>query len=1708
MNNFKCTYRCVSLFRQKRISLRLISVLILFAGGLCLTNAQTPAGSQVINQSKVVYKYKSIVVDTIQSNAVIFVVSSLPNFEFHYSFVDSNVVGKETLMVWLSYKNIGNTTADSIILQNILPSTGMKFVRASNNGTNSGGTLQWIVRNVPQGKSDSVSFAVVIDSLLAGGTVLKNTATFIWGSNTLNAEQNFYVGSFPRLHLAMTTIANVVGSGRTLVYQLVIKNTGNVPTNNTIVRDTISAQGSYVGSSIQPESVSVDKKIITWNLGSLPSFSQKSIDLTVITLPNLGHQSLRNGGSVEASNVIRKSFAEIPSTPIVPIAPKFITITATPTYIFGFLNRDSSLISVSVLDSARIPLPDGVPVAFLASPLGTFFNSKDTITAFMFGGKAEAYIRSVNVQNDVRKTTLTATAGVVESGFANASADVFMYPGAVTGIVRDAETGGTYKGAMVRVEDQGSKYVGADTTKEDGKFFVPLNKEVTRYTVFITIIDKNGDTLVTHSDVNPVTFPKPPIPINNIIAGRIQYAGLSQPIPIPGITIYLDSVSRPGNTTGSVKRGKQISLPNYFRVQEQKTDFAGRFKFENLAPAIYKIYVDSVAYPNFAGSVVTHDTVAGTFTLNFNIHIKPDTTLLISMRAASSISAGDTLTFPIRIVNPGNIFHTSAVLQDTIPKFVSYLSATKGNFNNVVYDSITHTITWKKDTLQLSADDSVFVSTIVQRNIPDSTKITNTSWLHTKQLTYRNASASTIIRSSASMLFGNFIPSGIDTVFAGDSVQTRVWFRNDGTDSLRNVIIVDTVYNLRMSTMTLAQKDSVVREKINDSVTVISWKVKNIAPARGDTIILYYRLDPTLKSGSKIISNAHIVSLLTGLSIQFKGKTIHVLDNPMLASFLKVVKSGNKKVAEIGDVVTYQVVVSNSSPTFDISKITVNDRLPHSFKYFKNSSRYNGKPILTTVDLSNGLLTWDISDTLQSSKSATLTYQVVLGADALESDGINTAYAGGIISGQLISAVPSSWTVTVKPGVFTEKGLIIGKVFYDDDRNAFQSEGEIGVKNVEIWMEDGTRITTGDDGKFSIPDVKPGQHVLRIIENTLPKGSELIGGNIEFAKDPVSRFVRLTEGGIAKANFYLKRLVADTIKQTVSKMVRLTVKREAYPKNVYKDAKENIVEFTTRFSYSGNMWLQLITAFDKLPSGFSYLEGSAMYNGRVVAPAVTNNELVWKLGRSISTFNGELKYKARVTRIPSASEKMLSQSRFEAMTIDSTILRSDTLLTENILQNVLPNDNNIKIEEKLFIENKSTFLPNTPFKLDELTSMMKKQSNKTFVIVTYPDAVQANFDATKRLVTERSNRVYEFLNRRLNNSSVHLLINQIFDETILQPQAKSVQLEIHTEQSSTSNPFAVYDTSLSISKTSITKLLPVYPASYADSMSVITGDEVVCNTRVYLTLSSKAKSITFIDTLPNDFVVNERSFAVNNIPVGSNNISIKTQSSPLSSKNIKDNVDVSYSKVISLTVASLLKSGVNQISFRASIPADSVTNALMKNTIYIQKKNEFDEISNQSSNAATIVIRQAAKPVSAKREPVSIVAKPDTIKNNVALQKMESLNEKVGKAIVMEGITFVVGNANLTSEAKELLNSLANALKENPALEIQINGHTDNTGSAKKNKELSKARAQSVKNYFIELGIESQRLTSEGYGSEKPMATNATKEGKAKNRRVEFVRVK
>jgi outer membrane protein OmpA-like peptidoglycan-associated protein len=126
---------------------------------------------------------------------------------------------------------------------------------------------------------------------------------------------------------------------------------------------------------------------------------------------------------------------------------------------------------------------------------------------------------------------------------------------------------------------------------------------------------------------------------------------------------------------------------------------------------------------------------------------------------------------------------------------------------------------------------------------------------------------------------------------------------------------------------------------------------------------------------------------------------------------------------------------------------------------------------------------------------------------------------------------------------------------------------------------------------------------------------------------------------------------------------------------------------------------------------------------------------------------------------------------------------------------------------------------------------------------------------------------------------------------------------------------------------------------------------------------------------------------------------------------------------------------------------------------------------------------------------------PEKITVKAEPLKIEKLKE--GGSFEIDNLLFTSGSADLLEKSKIILNGFARYLQQNPSIQIEIQGHTDDLGDDATNLKLSENRCQAVFDYLISKGVDKANLSFKGYGETKPKFPNSTDENRAKNRRTE-----
>ena len=135
--------------------------------------------------------------------------------------------------------------------------------------------------------------------------------------------------------------------------------------------------------------------------------------------------------------------------------------------------------------------------------------------------------------------------------------------------------------------------------------------------------------------------------------------------------------------------------------------------------------------------------------------------------------------------------------------------------------------------------------------------------------------------------------------------------------------------------------------------------------------------------------------------------------------------------------------------------------------------------------------------------------------------------------------------------------------------------------------------------------------------------------------------------------------------------------------------------------------------------------------------------------------------------------------------------------------------------------------------------------------------------------------------------------------------------------------------------------------------------------------------------------------------------------------------------------------------------------------------------------------------------PQTVLFDPVSINSDNKLYRDLNLTPK-GQTIILNHLIFAQGKATIDPKSFAELDEVAQMMKENTKIEIQLEGHTDNTGSASANMTLSEKRVEAVKKYLVEQGISKKRIQTKAFGGTQPLRNEMTPEERAQNRRVEM----
>lgn len=501
-------------------------------------------------------------------------------------------------------------------------------------------------------------------------------------------------------------------------------------------------------------------------------------------------------------------------------------------------------------------------------------------------------------------------------------------------------------------------------------------------------------------------------------------------------------------------------------------------------------------------------------------------------------NAGDTVNYFISVQNPNRAQVVGSVVVDSLDSSMKFINTNPGG----IYDANSHLVSWNIPVIDSMASIILSIKVAIIDTISTAKTIVNRAGFSSANAADTNSRVQTLVNVPTKLRIWKVVSSNQGS--PGDTLRYTITIANIGNHTADSIIVSDVLPE-EVSYI------SSVPQGVYDSPNMrLTWSLDSLQSRQQRQFIIDVVIKSDISFGEHDFTNIADAGWNGGRINSLLDVSSNAKVN-ILIPFIQIQKQAIKRIAEVGDIIPFVIRVTNLSSNTTAHSVKIIDDLPLGFGYINGSTFSNSIKISDPSGLRQ--LQWHLVDSIKPQASVQLMYRLVVGTGALDGKGVNSAYAiASTANNRVVNSNVASDRVEVRRGVFTNRGIVIGKVFYDDNGNFYQDIGEEGIKGVELMTEDGTRVITGDDGKYSLPDVNPGEHVIRLREETLPPYSELVHGYGDFANKSNSRFVKLPESGIARADFYIHRAEPAALKidHQVSKVGTLSLKRIAEPKHV------------------------------------------------------------------------------------------------------------------------------------------------------------------------------------------------------------------------------------------------------------------------------------------------------------------------------------------------------------------------------------------------------------------------------------------------------------------------------------------------------------------------------------------------------------------------------
>jgi uncharacterized repeat protein (TIGR01451 family) len=278
---------------------------------------------------------------------------------------------------------------------------------------------------------------------------------------------------------------------------------------------------------------------------------------------------------------------------------------------------------------------------------------------------------------------------------------------------------------------------------------------------------------------------------------------------------------------------------------------------------------------------------------------------------------------------------------------------------------------------------------------------------------------------------------------------------------------------------------------------------------------------PITASGNQTTVTGKIVLVRDAERVGLSLAVLDLATNVCEAQEISINKTGDRAAAAPGDTVLYRISVKNLAKA-DLKGIDVKDILPPGFKFVDKTvaGEIGGERVAIAAQRDGQTVHFTTDAVLGAGKSLNLVYGAQLTPDALRGSGDNSAIVNGlrVDNNFPVKDGPAIHHLKVETGILRDTGIIIGRVFVDKNFDGEQQPEEPGVPDAVIFLEDGNRIVTDDNGMFSVANMLSGYHTGILDLISIP-GYTLAPNHHFSERNSKSRLVHLEPGGMVRMNF-------------------------------------------------------------------------------------------------------------------------------------------------------------------------------------------------------------------------------------------------------------------------------------------------------------------------------------------------------------------------------------------------------------------------------------------------------------------------------------------------------------------------------------------------------------------------------------------------------------